>query len=70
MKQPQILKDIIKESLDLVYKVEVGDSYIDEAFQDKLASRLHILDHWVNDRQYLRLMVKKLKIRERLENGQ
>lgn len=61
MKAPKGVRRLIKEAIDLANKIEVhSESGLDEHYQDKLISRLNRLQHWANDNQYLRVLIKTM----------
>lgn len=65
MKQPKGVRRLIKEAIDYAGKIEVYSvSGRDEQYQEKLLTRLHKLDHWANDRQYLRVLIKTMDQKE------
>ena len=66
MKAPKGVRQLIEDSLDLIYKIKVqSENGRDEKYQEQIITRLHLLNHWANDSQYLYILLKDLRKKEK-----
>ena len=57
----RLLLDILIESINLAYKIEVPNS---DTNKKKLMARLELIQDWITDQECIRTLVKNLRKRE------